>query len=170
MKTRIAYYFIGVVISALALTSVASLSTYTHESNNNLMAAQAQLQALQKDYDQLKADHEALTNDYQSLNTDYGQARSDLEAANSKSAALESELKTAQALNDELGQKIKTAKLNMAVLDGMFDSSLSQNEMNARVTATGNSELSKKWDAINSQDSLGRFILYLVHVSWQSLN
>jgi chromosome segregation ATPase len=163
MKTRVVYYFIGVVISALALTSVASLSTYTHESNNNLMATQAQLQALQKNYDQLKADHE-------SLNNDYSQAKSDLEAANNKAASLESELKTAKAQNDELGQKIKTAKLNMDVLNGMFDSSLSQNEMNTRVTATGNSELSKKWNAINSQDSLGQFIVYLVHVIWQSLN
>jgi len=170
MKTRIAYYFIGVVISALALTSVASLSTYTHEKDNSLQVTQAQLQALQKDYDQLKADHESLNKDYESLNTNYDQTKSDLEAANSKAASLESELKTAKAQNDKLGQTIKIAKLNMDVLDGLFDNSLSQNEMNARVTATGNPELSRKWKAINNQDSLGQFILYLVHVTWQSLN
>jgi chromosome segregation ATPase len=170
MKTRIAYYFIGVVISALALTSVASLSTYTHEKDNSLLVTQAQLQALQKDYDQLKADHESLNKNYESLNTDYDQAKRDLEAANSKAASLESELKAAKAQNDKLGQTIKIAKLNMSVLDGLFDDSLSQNEINTRVMATGNSELSKKWNEINSQDSLGQFMVYLVHVVWQSLN
>lgn len=31
MKTRIVYYFIGILLSALALTSVASLSSYAHD-------------------------------------------------------------------------------------------------------------------------------------------
>jgi chromosome segregation ATPase len=170
MKTRIVYYFIGMVISALALTSVASLSTYTHESNNNLLATQAQLQALQKNYDQLKADHESLNNDYSQAKSDLEAANSKLEATNGKVASLESELKTTKEQNETLAQKINTAKRNMDVLDGLFDDSISQNEINARVTATGNSELSKKWNAIDSQDSLGKFILYLVHVVWQSLN
>jgi len=170
MKTRIAYYFIGLVISALALTSVASLSSYTHESNNNLMTTQAQLQALQKNYDQLETDHESLAKDYKSLKADHDQTKSDLEAANGKVASLESELKTTKAQNDKLEQTLKIARQNMKVLDGLFDASISQNEMNARVTATGNSELSKKWNAINSQDALGQFIVYLVHMVWQSLN
>jgi chromosome segregation ATPase len=163
MKTRIVYYFIGVVISALALTAVASLSSYAHETDNTLMATQAQLQALQKDYDQLKADHESLSNDYD-------QATSDLEAANSKVASLESELKTAKKQNEEFEQTIKIAKLNMDALDGLFDDSISLNEMEARIDATGNSELSRKWNAVNSQDSLASFIVYLVHAAWQSLN
>ena len=170
MKTRIAYYFIGLLISALALTSVASLSTHTHESDNNLMATQAQLQALQQNYDQLKTEHDSLTKDYQSLKADHEQAQSDLKAANGKVASLESQLTTVSAQNEKLGQTIKTAKLNMDVMNGLFDDSISQSEMNARVAETGNSELNKKWKAINSQATLGEFIVYLVHVTWQSLN
>ncbi len=163
MKTRIVYYFIGMVISALALTSVASLSSYAHEKDNTLIATQAQLDALQKNYDQLKADHEA-------LGKDFDQAKSDLEAANGKVASLEGELKTAKAQNEKLGQTIKIARLNMNALDGLFDGSISMQEMNARIVATGNSELSRKWDAVHDQTSLGNFIVYLVHTAWQSLN
>ncbi len=47
MKNRIMYYFIGVLISVVALTSVASLSSYAHETDNTLMTTQAQLQAVQ---------------------------------------------------------------------------------------------------------------------------
>jgi len=163
MKNRIVYYFIGVVISVLALTSVASLSSHAHEADNTLMATQAQLQALQKEYDQLKADHE-------SLSKEYDQARSDLEAANGKVASLQDELTTAKEQNEELGQAIKIARLNMNVLDGLFDDSTSLQEMQARIAATGNSELSSKWNAVNNQESLGRFIIYLVHTAWESLN
>ena len=163
MKSRIVYYLIGVVISALALTSVASLSSHAHEVDNTLMATQAQLQALQKEYDQLKADHE-------DLSKEYDQARSDLEAANGKVSTLESELKIAQAQNESLSQTIKTAKLNMNVLDGLFDDSTSLQEMEARIAATGNSEMSSKWNAVNSQESLGSFIIYLVHTAWESVN
>ena len=163
MKTRIVYYFIGIVISALALTSVASLSSYARETDSTLMATRAQLEALQKDYDQLQADHDE-------LGKEYDQIRSDLEAANGKVANLEGDLRTAKAQNEELGQTIQMAQLNMNVLDGLFDDSISLEEMEARIAATGNSELSSKWIAVNDQDSLGRFIVYLVHIVWESLN
>lgn len=163
MKNRIVYYFIGVVISAMALTSVASLSSHAHKADNTLMATQAQLEALQKQHDQLKADHE-------SLSKEYDQARSDLEAANDKVSALEGELKTAKEQNDALAQTIEKARLNMNVLDGLFNDSTSLQEMQARIAATGNSQLSKKWDAVNNQESLGSFIIYLVHTASESLN
>ncbi|RPJ28841.1 MAG: hypothetical protein EHM33_03050 [Chloroflexi bacterium] len=163
MKTRIVYYFIGVIISLAALTSVASLSSYAHETDNTLMATQAQLQSVQKAYDQLKTDHTA-------LNNEYVQTKTDLEAANGRIASLEGELKMAKEQNQKLEQTIKIVKLNMDVLDGLFDGSVSLNDMEARIAATGNSEMSAKWTAINDQDGLGNFIVYLVHFVRQSLN
>ena len=170
MKTRSVYCFIGLVISALALTSVASLSSYSHQTDNNLMETQAQYQALQKEYDQLKADHASLNADYESLHTDYDQVKNDLEAANNKVASLKNELETSKAKNEKLVQTINIARLNMDVLDGLFDPSLGPNEITARVTMTGDSELRKKWNAINSQESLAEFIVYLTHVTRQTLN
>ena len=163
MKTRIAYYFIGIVISALALTSVASLSTYAHETDTSLMATQTKLEALQKNYDQLKADHDALGKDYE-------QVKSDLETANGKVTALESELKTASDDNEKLGQTIKIARLNMNVLRGLFDDSITAQEMEARITATGNSEMHSKWNAVNDSTSIVGFIIYLVHTTWDAIN
>jgi predicted nucleic acid-binding Zn-ribbon protein len=163
MKTRIAYYFIGIVISALALTSVASLSTYAHETDTSLMATQAKLEALQKNYDQLKADHDALGKDYE-------QVKSDLETANGKVTALESDIQSANAKNAGLEQTIKNARIYMKALDGLFDESISMQEMDARITATGNSELRSKWNAVNDQSSLGSFMVYLVHTTWDAIN
>jgi len=163
MKTRIVYYFIGVIISVVALTSVASLSSYAHETDNTLMTTQAQLQAVQKDYDQLKADHSDLTNKY-------NQATTDLKVANDKIASLEGELKMVKEQNQKIEQTIQITKLNMDVLNGLFDDSISLQDMEARIAATGNSEMSEKWSAINDQDALGGFIVYLVHSVWESLN
>ena len=163
MKTRIVYYFIGVIISMVALTSVASLSTYAHKADNTLMATRAQLEAVQKDYDHLKADHESLRNENDRL-------KRDLQAANAQIVSLEGELKTTKEQSQKLEQTIKIARLNMDVLSGLFDDSISLDDMEARITTTGNSELREKWDAVNNQDALGSFILYLVHSVWESLN
>jgi len=163
MKARIVYYFIGVLISVAALTSVASLSSYAHEKDNTLLATQAQLQALQKDHDQLKADHAA-------LNSQYDQAKNDLEVANSRIASIEGELKTANEQNQKLEQTIQMARLNVDVLNGLFDDSVSLEDMEARIAATGNAELNTKWDAINNQESLGSFLVYLAHSVWETLN
>ena len=170
MKTRIAYYFIGIVISALALTSVASLSSFAHNTNQTLTATQAQLASLQKNYDQLKAEHEALGKDYEQSKSDLSAANSNLSAANSKAATLEGELKTVKGQNEKLEQSIKIARLNMSVLDGLFDDSISLQEMEARITATGNSEMSSNWQAVNDQNSLGMFIVYLVHTVSAAMN
>jgi len=163
MKTRIVYYFVGVVISALALTSVATLSSYAHDMDETLTATQEQLSSVQNDYDQLKAEHETLAKDFD-------QSRSDLETANQKVAALEVEVKTAQDQNAKLQESIKVARLNMSVLEGLFNDSTSLQEMDNRIAATGNSEMSRNWDAVSDQNSLGGFIVYLVHIVWGTLN
>jgi hypothetical protein len=72
--------------------------------------------------------------------------------------------------NQKLEQSIKITKLNMNVLDGLFDDSISLQEMNARIAAAGNAELTEKWNAINNQDAFGSFIVYIVHSVWRSLN
>ena len=163
MKTRIVYYFIGIVISALALTSVASLSSYAHNMDQTLTTTQAQMASLQKDYDQLKAEHEALGQDYE-------QANSNLSAANDKAAALDGKLKTAQEQNGKLEQSMKITRLNMSVLEGLFDNSTSLQDMEDRIAATGNSEMSSNWQAVSDQNSLGGFIAYLIHTVWASMN
>jgi chromosome segregation ATPase len=170
MKTRIVYYIIGIVISALALTSVASLSSYAHNMNESLAAKQEQLNSLQHEYDQLKAEHNSLIADFDQTTSDLDQAKSDLSVANDKVAALEGELKTAQDQNTKLEQSMKIVRLNMKVLDGMFDDSVSLDEMDELIAATGNSEMSRRWDAVNDQDSLGGFVIYLVHTAWDSMN
>jgi peptidoglycan hydrolase CwlO-like protein len=163
MKTRIVYYIFGVIISLLVLTSIAGLSVYAYHSNNDLRATQEQLHKLQETNDQLKADHAGLTNKYD-------QAITDLKVANDKIASLEGELKMAKEQNQKFEQTIKIAKLNMNVLDGLFDDSLSLQEMEARIAATGNPDLTAKWGVITNQDDLGGFIVYLVHSIWESLN
>ncbi len=163
MKTRSVYYVLGVVISLLVLTSVVGLGAYAYHSNNTLLATQEQLHGLQKAYDQLKTDHTT-------LNNEYAQTKTDLEAANGRIASLEGELKMAKEQNQKLAQTLQIARLNMDVLDGLFDNSLSLQDMEARIAATGNSEMSAKWSAINDQDGLGNFIVYLVHFVRQSLN
>lgn len=170
MKTRIVYYIIGIVISALALTSVASLSSYAHNMNESLAAKQKQLTSLQHEYDQLKAEHNSLIADFDKTTTDLNQAKSDLSVATDKVAALEGELKAAQDQNAKLEQSMKIARLNMSVLNGLFDDSISLQEMEERIAATGNSEMSSNWDDVNDQNSLGGFIVYLVHTVWQSMN
>ncbi|SRR6266498_814264 len=163
MKTRIVYYIFGVIISLLVLTSIAGLGVYAYNSNNNLKATQEQLHGLQVTYDQLKADHS-------DLNNKYNQATTDLKVANDKIASLEGELRMAKEQNQKFEQTIKIAKLNMNVLNGLFDDSLSLQDMEARITATGNADLTAKWGVINNQDDLGGFIVYLVHSIWESLN
>src|SRR6266498_2916125 len=163
MKTRIVYYIFGVIISLLVLTSIAGLGVYAYNSNNNLKATQEQLHGLQKDYDQLKANHS-------DLNNKYNQATTDLKVANDKIASLEGELKMVKEQDQKIEQTIQIAKLNMDVLNGLFDDSISLEDMEARIAATGNSEMSEKWSAINDQDALGGFIVYLVHSVWESLN
>jgi chromosome segregation ATPase len=163
MKTRIVYYIFGVIISLLVLTSIAGLSVYAYHSNNNLKATQEQLHGLQEAYDQLKADHT-------DLNNNYDQATTDLKVANDKIASLEGELQMAKEQNQKFEQTLKIARLNMNVLDGLFDDSLSLQDMEARITATGNADLTAKWGVINNQDDLGGFIVYLVHSIWGSLN
>ncbi len=170
MQTRIVYYVIGVVISALALTSVASLSSYAHNMNESLDAKQAQLDSLQRDYDQLTDERNTLVADLDQTRSDLDVAKSDLAAANDKVAALEAQLKEAQDQNAKLEQSIKIVRLNMSVLHGLFDDSVDLDEMNERIAATGNSEMSRKWDAVNNQDSFGGFIIYLVHMVWDSMN
>lgn len=163
MKTRTVYYVLGVIISLFALTSIAGLSVYGYNSNNNLKATQEQLHGLQETYNKLKADHA-------DLNNKYSQASADLKAANDKIASLEGELKTAKEQNQKFEQTIRMTKLNMNVLDGLFDESLSLQDMEGRIAAVGNAELTAKWGAITNQDELGSFIVYLVHSIWQSLN
>jgi chromosome segregation ATPase len=170
MKTRIVYYFIGIVISALALTSVASLSSYAHNTDQALTATHAQMDSLQKDYDQLKAEHEALAKDYEQAKSDLSTANSNLAAANDKVSALDGELKTAQEQNGKLEQIIKIARLNMSVLVGLFDDSTTLQEMDDRIAATGNSEMSSNWQSVSDENSLGGFIFYLVHTVWASMN
>ena len=94
----------------------------------------------------------------------------DLKVANDKIASLEGELKIAKEQNQKFEQTIKIAKLNMNVLDGLFDDSLSLQEMESRIAATGNADLTAKWGVITNQDDLGGFIVYLVHSIWESLN
>ena len=163
MKTRIVYYVLGVIISLLVLTSIAGLSVYAYNSNNDLKATREQLHKLQETHDQLKADHAGLTNKYD-------QAATDLKVANDKIASLEGELKVAKEQNQKFEQTIGMTKLNMNVLDGLFDESVSLPDMEARITAIGNTELTAKWSAITNQDELGGFIVYLVHSIWGSLN
>ena len=163
MKTRIVYYVLGVIITLLVLTSIAGLSVYAYNSNNDLKATREQLHKLQETYDQLKANHT-------DLNNKYDQATTDLKVANDKIASLEGELKMAKEQNQKFEQTIKIAKLNMNVLDGLFDDSLSLQDMEARIAATGNAELTEKWGVITNQDELGGFIVYLVHSIWESLN
>jgi len=163
MKTRIVYYVFGVIISLLVLTSIAGLSLYAYNSNNDLKAAREQLHTLQETYDQLKADHS-------DLNNKYDQATTDLKVANDRIASLEGELKMANEQNQKFEQTIEIAKLNMNVLDGLFDDSLSLQDMEARIAATGNADLTAKWGVINNQDDLGGFVVYLVHSIWGSLN
>jgi len=163
MKTRTVYYILGVIISLLALTSIAGLSIYAYHSNNDRKATREQLHGLQETYNQLKADHA-------DLNNKYDQATTDLKVANDKIASLEGELKIAKEQNQKFEQTIKIAKLNMNVLDGLFDDSLSLQDMEARIAATGNADLTAKWGVINNQDDLGGFIVYLVHSIWESLN
>ena len=90
--------------------------------------------------------------------------------ANDKIASLEGELKVAKEQNQKFEQTIGMTKLNMNVLDGLFDESVSLPDMEARITAIGNTELTAKWSAITNQDELGGFIVYLVHSIWGSLN
>jgi len=90
--------------------------------------------------------------------------------ANDKNASLEGELKMVKEQNQKIEQTIQIAKLNMDVLNVLFDDSISLEDMEARIAATGNSEMSEKWSAINDQDALGGFIVYLVHSVWESLN
>jgi len=163
MKTRTVYYILGVIISLLALTSIAGLSIYAYHSNNDLKATREQLHGLQETYAQLTADHA-------DLNSKYDQAMSDLKVANDKIASLEGELKVAKEQNQKFEQTIGMTKLNMNVLDGLFDESVSLTDMEARITAIGNTELTAKWRAITNQDELGGFIVYLVHSIWGSLN
>ena len=163
MKTRIVYYIFGVIISLLVLISIAGLSMYAYNSNNDLKATRAQLHQLQETHDQLQADHAGLTNKYEQTTTD-------LKVANDKIASLERELKIAKEQNQKFDQTIKIAKLNMNVLDGLFDDSLSLQDMEARIAATGNADLTAKWGVITNQDDLGGFIVYLVHSIWESLN
>jgi len=163
MKTRIVYYIFGVIISLLVLISIAGLSMYAYNSNNDLKATREQLHQLQETHDQLQADHAGLTNKYEQTTTD-------LKVANDKIASLERELKIAKEQNQKFDQTIKIAKLNMNVLDGLFDDSLSLQDMEARIAATGNADLTAKWGVINNQDDLGGFIVYLVHSIWESLN
>ena len=170
MKTRIVYYFIGIVISALALTSVASLSSYAHSMDQTLTTTQAQMASLQKDYDQLKAKHEALGKDYEQAKSDLSAANSNLSAANDKVAALDGKLKAARGQNEKLEQSIKIARLNMSVLEGLFDDSTSLQDMENRIAATGNSEMSSNWQSVSDENSLGGFIIYLVHTVWASMN
>ena len=163
MKARIVYYIFGVIILLLVLTSIGGLSMYAYNSNNDLKATRAQLHQLQEAHDQLKADHAGLTNKYEQTTTD-------LKVANDKIASLERELKIAKEQNQKFDQTIKIAKLNMNVLDGLFDDSLSLQDMEARIAATGNADLTAKWGVITNQDDLGGFIVYLVHSIWESLN
>jgi peptidoglycan hydrolase CwlO-like protein len=163
MKTRIVYYVFGMIISLLVLTSIGGLSLYAYNSNNDLKATREQLHKLQETHDQLKADHASLTNKYD-------QATTDLQVANDKIASLEGELKIAKEQNQKFEQTIRIAKLNMNVLDGLFDDSLSLQDMEARIAATGNADLTAKWGVITNQDELGGFIVYLVHSIWESLN
>src|ERR1051325_5561501 len=163
MKTRTVYYILGVIISLLALTSIAGLSIYAYHSNNDRKATQEQLQGLQETYNQLKADHA-------DLNSKYDEATSDLKAANDKIASLDGELKVAKEQNQKFEQAIKMIKLNMNVLDGLFDESVSLQDIEARIAAIGNAELTAKWGAITNQDEIGSFIIYLVHSIWGSLN
>ena len=163
MKTRIVYYVIGVVISALALTSVASLSSYAHNMDETLAAKQTELNSLQKNYEQLQAEHETLVKDLD-------QTRIDLQASNQKVTALEGELKVAQDQNAKLAESIKIARLNMDVLEGLFDDSISLQELESRIAATGNSEMSSNWSAVYDENSLGGFIVYLVHIVSNSIN
>ena len=163
MKTRMVYSVLGVIISLFVMTSIAGLSVYAYHSNNDLKATQEQLHQLQETYDQLKADHT-------DLNNKYNQTTTDLKVANDKIASLEGELKMANERNQKFDQTIKMTKLNMNVLDGLFDESVSLHDMEARIAATDNAELTQKWGVINNQDDLGGFIVYLVHSIWQSLN
>jgi len=163
MKTRIVYYVFGMIISLLVLTSIGGLSLYAYNSNNDLKATREQLHKLQETHDQLKADHAGLTNKYD-------QATTDLQVANDKIASLEGELKIAKEQNQKFEQTIRIAKLKMNVLDGLFDDSLSLQDMEARIAATGNADLTAKWGVITNQDDLGGFIVYLVHSIWASLN
>ena len=160
MKTRIVYYVFGVIISLLVLTSIGGLSLYAYNSNNDLKATREQFHKLQETYDQLKA----------SLTNKYDQATTDLQVANDKIASLEGELKIAKEQNQKFEQTIRIAKLKMNVLDGLFDDSLSLQDMEARIAATGNADLTAKWGVITNQDDLGGFIVYLVHSIWASLN
>lgn len=170
MKTRIVYYIIGIVISALALTSVASLSSYAYKMNESLAAKQEQLDSLQKDFDRLKTEYKTLTADFEQTRSELDAAKSDLDAANGKVAALEAELNESKAKNAQLEQTMKTVRLNMSVLQGLFDDSVSLDEMNDRIAATGNSEMRRNWDAVQDQNSLGGFIVYLVDTVWDSMN
>lgn len=163
MKTRTVTYVLAVILSVLALTSIAGLTVYAYHSNNDLKATQEQLHTLQATYDQLKADHTDLSNKY-------NQATTDLKAANDRIVSLESELKMAKEQNQKFDQTIKMTRLSMNVLDGLFDDSLSLQDMETRIAATGNAELTSKWGAITNQDELGGFIIYLVHSIWGSLN
>jgi septal ring factor EnvC (AmiA/AmiB activator) len=129
MKTRIVYYVFGVIISLLVLTSIAGLSLYAYNSNNDLKATREQLHGLQETYAQLKADHAGLTNKYD-------QATTDLKVANDKIASLQGELKVAKEQNQKFEQTIGMTKLNMNVLDGLFDESVSLQDMEARIAAT----------------------------------
>jgi septal ring factor EnvC (AmiA/AmiB activator) len=163
MKTRMVYSVLGVIISLLVMTSIAGLSVYAYHSNYDLKATQEQLHQLQETYDQLKADQT-------DLNNKYNQTTTDLKVANDKIASLAGELKMANEQNQKFDQTLKMTKLNMNVLDGLFDESVSLQDMEARIAATDNAELTQKWGVINNQDDLGGFIVYLVHSIWQSLN
>ncbi|RPI94340.1 MAG: hypothetical protein EHM40_06935 [Chloroflexi bacterium] len=170
MKTRIVYYVLGVFVALLVLASVAGLSVYAYRSNNNLLATQEQLHTLQEAHDKLKTDHAALNNEFDQTRSDLEAANGDLEAANGRITSLEGELKVAKEQNQQLEQTMQMAKLNMNVLNGLFDDSISLQDMEARIAAAGNSEMSEKWAAISDQDALGNFIVYLVHSVWESLN
>lgn len=75
--------------------------------------------------------------------------------------ALEGELKTAKEQNGKLEHSIEIARLNMSVLDGLFDDSISLQEMEDRIAATGNSEMSSNWQAVSDENSLGGFIVQI---------
>jgi len=178
MKARIVYSTIGVIISLFALTSVASLGSYTNQSESNLMATQAQLQALQQRYDQLKAEHDSLNKEHTQLKADneklgqeYAQSQRDLEAANqqidaakSRIATLNGDLKTANDRNHALESTLAAAKAKAAILVSLFDDKISWQETEDLIVATHDAELLKKWDAIHDETSMAKFIIYLSQV------
>ena len=175
MKARIVYSTLGVIISLFALTSVASLGSYTNQSETNLMATQAQLQALQQSYDQLKAEHDSLNKEYAQLKADneklgqeYAQSQSDLEAANqqvdaanSQIDALTGDLQTVKDQNQALRKTLAAAKAKANILVSLFDDNTSWQEIEDLIVATHDAELLKKWDAIHDQTYMGKFIIYL---------